>query len=239
MQTVSRFRFFHTLRVVIAILPAIALSTSTHAELRSKSHDIVVMEPRDLPEQSQTQGNSLFLYQDGAGNTLLYIEQQQGARIAVFEVTDPAKVKFISSAALTVPGPFDFVRPLDGHAELIRFRDNKGVAILDLGHAKAPIFKMLSSVTEAGHTESIGETGLLLNNEPYEYVRAIPRDYQVIDLSVPSDPRLITTIAQVKHKLTRSETGTMYLLGIDGLTVIRRTRVEEDYATQQSAFEHN
>ena len=235
----STLNFFRPLRALLAILPAIALSTPTHAELHSKSHDIVVLEPGDLPEQSQTQGNSLFLYQDGNGNTFLYIEQQQGARIAVFDVTDPAKVKFVSSAVLTVPGPFDFVRPLDGNAELIRFRDNKGVAILDLHHAKVPMFKMLNSVSDTGQTESIGETGLLLVNEPHEYVRAIPRDYQVIDLSVPSDPALITTIKQVKHKVTRGETGTMFLLGSDGLTVIRRIRVEEDYASEQNALRGN
>jgi hypothetical protein len=36
-------------------------------------------------------------------------------------------------------------------------------------------------------------------NEPYNYVRATPRDYQVIDIFSPSEPTLVATIAQVKH----------------------------------------
>jgi hypothetical protein len=36
-------------------------------------------------------------------------------------------------------------------------------------------------------------------NEPHNYVRATPRDYQVIDIFSPSELTLVATIAQVKH----------------------------------------
>ncbi len=55
------------------------------------------------------------------------------------------------------------------------------------------------------------------------------RDYQVIDISAPSDPVVLATVKQVKHKVVNGNTGTTFLLGSEGLTVIRRTSVENDY----------
>lgn len=215
----------------IAALTGLLMTLPLQAEIRSKSKELIVLQSHDLPELAQTPGNSFFLYQDNEAETYLYVEQQQGARLSVFDVTDPAKIKMISSTALTVPGVFDFVRPLDGHAEMIRFRDNKGVAVLDLRKPKAPTFKMIDALNEPGRTESLGETGFLMVNEPYDYVRSTPRDYQVVDISVPSDPVLLVTVKQVKHKVVNSDTGTTFLLGSDGLTVVRRTSVENDYKT--------
>jgi hypothetical protein len=104
-----------------ALLALISVSP-VHAEVRSKSNDIIVLQPTDLPEQAKTPGNSFFLYSDNDGSTYLYIEQEQGARLTTFNVTDPSKIKFVSSTMLTLPGAFDFVRPVGGRAELIRFR---------------------------------------------------------------------------------------------------------------------
>jgi hypothetical protein len=38
----------------------------------------------------------------------------------------------------------------------------------------------------------------------------------------------------VKHRATNDYTGTTFLLGRDGLTVVRRLSVENDYKEQQS-----
>jgi hypothetical protein len=168
-------------KVILLTISALSIAVPSHAELRSKSGDIIVLQPQDLPEQAQTVGNSLFLHQDESGGTFLYIEQQQGARLEVFDVADPAKVKFVSSVLLSVPEPFDFVRSLGESVELLRFRENKGVAVLDLHKEKKPVLRTVNSLNDTGRTESIGETGLLLINEPFDYVRAVPRDYQVVD----------------------------------------------------------
>jgi hypothetical protein len=56
-----------------------------------------VVQPKDLPEQAQMPGNSFFLYSDSAGSTYLYVEQQQGARLTAFDVTDPSKIKVVVS----------------------------------------------------------------------------------------------------------------------------------------------
>jgi hypothetical protein len=183
-----------------ALLALISVSP-VHAEVRSKSNDIVVLQPTDLPEQAQTPGNSFFLYSDNDGSTYLYIEQQQGARLTTFNVTDPSKIKFVSSTTLTSPAPFDFVRPVGGRAELIRFRDGKGVAVLDLHTAKKPTLKIISGLSESGSTEPLGEQAFMMIDEPYNYVRAVPRDYEVIDISSPSNPLLLTTVKEVNTRL--------------------------------------
>ena len=221
-----------------ALLALISVSP-VHAEVRSKSNDIIVLQSTDLPEQAQTPGNSFFLYSDNDGSTYLYIEQQQGARLTTFNVTDPSKIKFVSSTMLTSPAPFDFVRPVGGRAELIRFRDGKGVAVLDLHTAKKPTVKIISGLSESGSTEPLGEQAFMLISEPYNYTRAIPRDYQVIDISSPSDPLLVTTVKEVKHRVVNGDTGTTFLLGSGGLTVIRRLSVENDYKTHLMQLSSN
>ena len=204
------------------------------AQVRSKSGELVVVEPHSLPELAQLGGNSLFIHSDDAGATYLYVEQQDGSRLTVFDITDPSHLKTVSSTSLTVSGAFDFVRPLDGRAELIRFRDGKGVAVLDLTKAAKPSIRIVQGLLDPGPTEPLGESGFLGVNEPYSYVRTTPRDYQVVDISNPSDPTLLATVKQVKHRVVNSDTGTTFLLGSDGLTVIRRISVENDYKTHQT-----
>jgi hypothetical protein len=79
----------------------------------------------------------------------------------------------------------------------------------------------------------------MMIDEPYSYVRAVPSDFQVIDTSTPSDPVLLATVKQVKHRLVKDDTGTPFLLGSDGLTVIRRLSVEEEYKTNQLQASQN
>jgi hypothetical protein len=215
--------------LVVAAVAGLLMTVPGSAEIRSRSKELLIVQPRDLPEQAQVHGTALFLYSDDAGSTYLYVEQQRGGSLAVFDVTDPGRIKFMSSTSLDGAGAFDFVQPLDGHGELIRFRDHKGLAVLDLHKAGSPTLHGINALGASGETESLGETGLLMVNEPYNAIRVTARDYQVIDTSSPTDPVLLATVAQVTHKVVNRDTGTTFLLGSDGLTVIRRTIVERDY----------
>jgi hypothetical protein len=182
---------------------------------------------------AKTPGQSLFLYKTPDGGIYLYVEQQNGARLAIFDVSDPAKIKAAALIALNAPEAFDFVRYLDDRTELVRFRDSGRRAELDLRNPKSPTLKITSSLSGPGHTESLGQTGLIMINGHYRYVGSEGHDYNLIDVSNPSHPIPIATIKQVKHKVVNEETGTTYLLGSDGLTVIRRPRVEEEYKVEQ------
>ena len=227
----NNFKF--TLVLGLVVTPALLAPSPAEAEIHSKSNDLVVMEPRDLPEQAQTPGNSLFLHSDNAGGTYLYVEQQQGARLSVFDVTDPARIKLVVSMPLPAQGAFDFVRPLGYSAELVHFRDSQTEAVLDLRKAKRPVLRMISAMTDLGPAEPLGQSGFLVTTQAHKYTLAVARDYQVIDVA-SSIPAQLATVKEVKHRVTNDYTGTTFLLGSDGLTVVRRLGVENDYKEQQS-----
>jgi hypothetical protein len=220
--------------VTAAVLPA----SPAEAEIHSRSKDLVVMEARDLPEQAQTPGNSLFLHSDNVGGTYLYVEQQRGARLSVFDVTDPARIKLVVSTPLAAEDAFDFVRPLSDYAELVYFRDSQKEAVLDLRKTKRPVLRMISTVTDLGPAETLGESALLVTSQAHQYAPAVARDYQVIDIAA-SAPTQLATVKDVKHRATNDETGTTFLLGSDGLTVVRRLRVEEEHKVHQLQMEGN
>jgi hypothetical protein len=128
---------------------------------------------------AKTPGQALFLYQVGDGETYLYVEQQNGARLVIFDVTDPAKIKAAASVPVKVPGAFDFVRYLNDRTELVRFRDTQQLAELDLREPKSPTLKIANTLSESGHTESLGQTGLVMINGHYTYVGGVAHELQL------------------------------------------------------------
>jgi hypothetical protein len=227
-----------TLALGLVVTAAVLSTSPAEAEIHSRSKDLVVMGARDLPEQAQTPGNSLFLHSDNAGGTYLYVEQQQGARLSVFDVTDPARIKLVVSTPLAVGGAFDFIRPIGDHSELVYFRDSQKEAVLDVRKAKRPVLRVISTVTDLGPAETLGESDLLVTSQPYKYVSAVGRDYQVIDIAA-SAPTQLATVKDVRHRVTNNETGTTFLLGPNGLTVVRRLSVENDYKVHQMQMQGN
>jgi hypothetical protein len=211
-------------------------SLSAQAEIQSKSKELVVMEARDLPEEAQMKGNSLFLHSDSAGSTYLYVEQQQGARLSVFDVTDPARIKLTVSTPLPAEGAFDFVRSLGDNEALVYFREGQKVGILDMHKAKKPVLRTVAITANLDTAESLGQSGLLAANQSYNYVPAVGRDYQVIDAANLTP---LATLKEVKHRLTNPETGTTFFLDNDGLAVVRRINVETDYKIRQMQMQGN
>jgi hypothetical protein len=74
-------------------------------------------------------GEAMFLHDTVDGRTLLNIEQNQGARLATFDVTDPVHIKGDGSVQLDASGPFDFISPLGNQAELVRFRQRQDAVL--------------------------------------------------------------------------------------------------------------
>jgi len=93
-------------------------------------------------------------------------------------------------------------------------------------------------VTDLGPAETLGESGLLVTSQVHKYVPAVARDYLVVDIAA-SDPTQLATVKDVKHRVTNDETGTTFLLGSNGLTVVRRLNIENDYKVQQLQMQGN
>jgi hypothetical protein len=122
------------------VVGGIMASATVHAD---PFNPTVLVPPADLPELARQSGEAMLLHETIDGRTLLYVEQQQGARLAVFDVTDPVHIKGENSVSLDAQGPFDFVSSLGDQAELVRFRHSHEEAVLSFPRTKDPSLKTL------------------------------------------------------------------------------------------------
>jgi hypothetical protein len=113
----------------------IVAARTVHA---NPSNNVVLVPPTELPALARQSGEALFLHETIDGRTLLYIEQNQGARLAAFDVTDPAHIKGQGSVQLDASGD---------HAELVRFRRDRQNAVLDFPRVKAPNLRVVNGPT--------------------------------------------------------------------------------------------
>jgi hypothetical protein len=212
------------------------LAGTAKAEIASHSKNLIIEQPTSLPEIAQRPGIAFHLYtESGDGNAYLYIEQHNGQRLVILNVTDPGRVKMVRTVDLAVPAPFEFAEPVGTSAILVRFDNNKGVAVLDLHKAKAPVLKTINGLQYSGHAEPLSQSTFMVTNNPPMDTANVSRDYQVVDASNVANPVLLYTANRVTRTITRNATGTTFLLGQDGLTVIRRPRVEQEYQAEQRA----
>src|SRR5258705_13138079 len=151
-------------RIAQLTLTAVAaLTLAGHAEARNyPSRKVIVVRPSNLPEVARVTGQAMLLHATGDGRTHLYIEQNQGAQLAIFDVTDPANVIQEGSAQLNAPGEFDFVSSLGDYAELGRFRNGQGEAAVKLAKPKGPTLNVTPGVGLQGALERVGGEGTII-----------------------------------------------------------------------------
>src|ERR1700691_3831939 len=78
----------------------------TLSAVHANSSNVIVVPPTNLPALARESGDAMFLREANDGRSVLYIEQNQGAELAVFDVTDPGHVKSKGSVPLDASGPF-------------------------------------------------------------------------------------------------------------------------------------
>ncbi|MDP9007557.1 MAG: hypothetical protein M3N91_02435 [Pseudomonadota bacterium] len=208
-------------RVIAIVFGAMLAAPITYA---IPSNKIVLVPPTDLPVLARQSGEAMFLHDTKDGRTLLYVEQRQGAQLAIFDVTDPAHVKGEGSAQLDAVGPFDFVASLGERAELVRFRQGQGEAVLEL--RKIPTLKKVQGL-ELQRSTKLTSDGTAKITAPVIDLAMAPsaRDYQVLQTGRSQDDRVIE-VKQVRQEATRPDTGTTFLLAEKGLYLIRRPALE-------------
>jgi hypothetical protein len=191
--------------------------------LAAPSSNLIVVPPTKLPASARQSGDAMLLHETIDGTTLLYIEQNQGSRLAILDVTDPAHIKDAGSAEVDAPGPFDFVSSLGSRAELVRFRRDQGNAVLDLHKAKVPVLKTPQGLTLKGAAMPLGNDGLTVSSRVVANSQ-VTRDYQVQVINAANSPErnLVPNVKGVREEITKYDTGTTFLLTDDGLFLIRR-----------------
>jgi hypothetical protein len=205
-------------RAAVALVAITAVAGGTvHA---SPPGPVVVVPPTDLPTLARQTGDAMLLHETIDGRIMLYIELNQGARLASFDVTDPLHIKGESSVHLDASGPFDFVSPAGNQAELVRFRQSQEDAVLDLPRVGAP-----KLVAAQGLTLPFPMTDAL--TVPHPTMDASPAlDFGAIDPVLTYELNRMFDIKQVRAQMTRTDTGTTFMLTEGGLYVIRRPAVE-------------
>jgi hypothetical protein len=214
-QPSKRFRRAATVIVTCGLMAA----TAAHANSSGK---LVLVPPTDLPASARQTGESMFLHDTIDGRTLLYIEQNQGARLATFDVTDPVRIIDKGSVRLDALGPFDFVSPLGDHAEIVRYRQSHDDAVLDLPRMKDPQLKMLPGLRIGGPITALGSDEFAVSGQ----AKAGARDYQAVDTVYSDDFNRVFDVKQVREEAAKTDTGTTFMLTDNGLYVIRRPAVE-------------
>jgi len=205
-------------RLFIALL---VISASVIPATAEGKGDLVVVPSNKLPEKAHRAGQAMKLYLVSPDTLYLYFEQDNGRSIAVFDVSHPGKIALKAFVTVDAPASFDFVETVGRHTELIRYTDGSGNALLDLSKPKLPRIKTLAATASEDYVLPIREAGSGING----VVTKPLADYQVI---LPSRPQQTLTVRAVIQQLRDEANGTTYLLGSDGLTVIRDLKREQD-----------
>ena len=188
--------------------------------------DLVVVPSNKLPEKARRAGQAMKLHLVSPDTLFLYVEQDNGRSIAVFDVSHPRKITLKAFVKVDAPASFDFVETVGPRTELIRYADGSGNALLDLSNPKAPRIKTMAATNKEAYILPIREGGSGISGiVTRPYVSSAPKDYQVI---LPSRPQQVLTVREVIQQLRDEANGTTYLLGSDGLTVIRDWKREVD-----------
>jgi hypothetical protein len=222
MNEYARGKVSKRLRRAAMTIAAAGLVTAA-AVYAKPSNNIVLVPPAALPVLARQSGEAMLLNDALDGRTLLYIEQNEGSRLAILDVTDPGHIKGAGSVQLDASGPFDFISPIGNQGELVRFRHGDEDAVLDL-RKRIPSLKALQGLTLTGSVTRLGNDGFTVSGHAPELQRAW--DYQVVDTASSQEFNQVFDVPQVREKLTKADTGTTFLLTEKGLYVIRRPAIE-------------
>jgi hypothetical protein len=219
-------------RVAIAI---VASGIAAQAGYAGSSNNLIVVPPAQLPELARQSGEAMLLHETIDGTTLLYIEQNQGGRLAILDVTDPAHIKGEGSVQLDVPGPFDFVAALGNRSELIRFRQNQENTVLNLRKVKAPTLERVQGLTLKGQGTPLDNDGFIVSSQTN--AQANP-DYQVQVVNTANSRELdrVFNVKGIREEITKYDTGTTFLLTEGGLFLIRRPVKEMNKELRDSDY---
>jgi hypothetical protein len=216
-------RYINSFRALMAAcsvaLSPTGLVVQSHAQ--KLGHGLIVVSPNKMPAETHQPGIAMTLHLVDPQTLYLYVEEQDIRKLAVYDVTDPGKIKLKKITQLNAAGTYDFVQSAGPSLELIRYRQSGHLAVLDLSKPKEPILSEVDSVARWPYI-----VPRKLANSPNLSGGSLT-DYVVL-ASASSQP--LWTIKGVLQEATDSGNDTTYLLGRDGLTEIRDIQAERRLA---------
>jgi hypothetical protein len=204
----------------------IAAASTVHAH---PSNNLVLVAPAELPESARLPGDAMFLHEVKDGRTILYVEQKLGAQLAIFDVTDPSHVKSQGTVQMGAAGAFDFVSSLGSQKEIVRYREDQKLAVIDFHRAMQPSVEWLSPPKWPGLIAPVGDDGFIVNGESATSRESNDpeslKNYRLFD-TARSDFDRVFDVKQVRSTISNQDTGTTFLLTGVGLYLIRQPTVE-------------
>jgi hypothetical protein len=216
----------------------VVLGGAAQAFAAVNSKDVVVDFPSDLPEFAQRHTEAMYLYETGHNEVLLYLEQDRGRKLSILDVTDPAKIKTVGQQSIDAPSAFDFVQPLRGGSSvLIHFRNHSGFGVISLRNSKEPELKPEPNYLHPATMQKDGPNTLLFVSAKNASAQSQEVQYEIVNVANTSDPTPLATIQGVVQRLDRPESGSIFLLTDNGLSVIRCLQREKAY--QENLYDEN
>jgi hypothetical protein len=203
-------------------------SITTNAVVVPHSKTIVVESPETHPILAEANPEAMYLHDTNEGRTLLYIEAENERKFISLDVTDPSRIQRFTQSELPATSAYDFVRGLGDSNVLIRYRNGSGVALISLKHLKRPELSSSPALGNADTSEQLGPTAVLVSSD------AMPAaSYQVIDSSRPTQAAVLATIPDVQLSVSKTDTGTLFLLNKNGINVLRQLEVEVEHQIEE------
>ena len=217
-------------QTMVAAIFAAILSVQANASVRSKA--IVVEFPSDLPELAQGRSEAMYLHHTGNAQAILYLEKDQGRKLAILDVTDPAHIKAVGQVSIAAPSTYDFAQSLGNSVALIRYRDHSGFAVISFKNYKQPVLTAEPDYLHPANAQSDGPNGLLLVSANGPSALAREPQSEVLSISGSSGATPLATVQNVIQRVDRPQTGTIFLLNDHGVTVVRRLGAEREHQTE-------
>ena len=153
----------------------------------------------------------MYLYDTGHNEVVLYLEQDQGRKLSILDVTDPAKITMIGQVSIDAPSAFDFVQSLRvSSSVLIHFRNHSGVGVISFRSHKQPRLKPEPNYIHPASPQSDGPNTMLLISTNGANLLTPEQQYQVVNVANASDPTPLATIHGVTQRLDMPESGSIF-----------------------------
>lgn len=179
----------------------------------------------------------MYLLHTHEAQAILYLERDNGKTLAILDVTDPAKMKAIGQVSVDVPYTYDFVQYVGNLRALIHYRNHSGFAVLNFKNYKQPLLVPEPEYLHPATVQAEGPSGLMLVSSSGSSANAASTptgkpEYEAFNILNSATATPLATVQGVIQRVDRPQTGTIFLLNDQGVTVVRCLAVEREHQTE-------